>query len=421
MHRKWIGLIAGFALLLGVTGVSQASAATDKVKLLPSNDYLELPYTNDSGKKVQLRGYQNFEVDWSDEASSVWQSMLDGDRLLLLDGTSTKAISKSDGRELWTHDYSDSDTNFPKDWGLSAQGTLFTIRQNIFDNTVDHRIDLIDRSGKVKSSYTLPHDRFILPDFITYSAMDSRDNLVTVASGNLISLSPQGELNWAVPDIGEWTATTTEVADFSFTWHKTSLTEVIIDSRDNVLALTDSDYAYYLSNTGKLLWQKQLDRSTKSWSASGYIPATDQWVRAYGNPNPRVEILDLKSGKLTKVNKPTAAQLDLVMTKAGKGKYYVKAKRGIAQIDASGKTLWEYPLRLNGYYTVGALLSDSKGNVYIKDNGGSVFSLDPAGNERFVLIVKNNNSLHDILVDGKGTLYLIDSHFGTLTIKPKHK
>jgi len=131
--------------------------------------------------------------------------------------------------------------------------------------------------------------------------------------------------------------------------------------------------------------------------------------------------LDLKSGKLTKVNKPTAAQLDLVMTKAGKGKYYVEAKRGIAQIDVSGKTLWEYPLRLNGYYTVGDLLSDNIGNVYIKDNGGSVFSLDSAGNERFVLIVKNKQALHHIAVDEKGTLYLVDTHLGALAIKPKQK
>ncbi|MFB9279609.1 PQQ-binding-like beta-propeller repeat protein [Cohnella cellulosilytica] len=421
MRKKWFGFAVSLLLLFSFVGVHNLSAAAVKPKLLPSNDYLQLPYVNDNGKKIQLRGYQNFEVDWSDAASNAWQAKLDGDRLLLLDGAFTKAVSGSNGRELWKHDYKASNALFLKDWGLSAQGTLFTIRQGVLDKTVDPRIDLIDRSGKVKSTYTLPYDRFIFPEFTTSSAMDSRDNLITVTSGNLISLSPQGELNWAVPDIGEWTATITQIADYSFTWYKTSLTELIVDSRDNVLALTDSDYAYYLSRNGELLWQKQLDRSSKDWSASGFIPATDQWVRAYGNPSPRVEILDLKSGKLTKVNKPTTAQLDLVLTKAGKGKYYVEAKRGIVQIDASGKTLWEYPLRLNGYYTVGAMLSDSKGNVYIKDNGGSVFSLDPAGNERFVLIVKNKNSISDILVDGKGTLYLIDTDFGTLAIKPKQK
>jgi|GEM_PF-1658338 len=421
MHRKWIGLIAGFALLFGVTSVSQASAATAKVKLLPSNDYLELPYVNDSGKKVQLRGYQNFEVDWSAAVGNAWQSELDGNRLLLLDGHFTKAISKSNGRELWAHYYNDSDLIFLDHWGMSADGTLFTIRQDIMDETFDPRIDLIDRSGKVKSTYNLPHDKFLFPDFIPSSALDSKDNLITIASGNIISLSPQGKLNWAAPNVVDWTITASLAADHVFTRHETNLSKLIVDSQDNILVLTDSDYAYYLSNTGKLLWEKQLDRNPKDWSASGYIPATDQWVRAYGNPNPRVEILDLKSGKLTKVNKPTAAQLDLVMTKAGKGKYYVEAKRGIAQIDVSGKTLWEYPLRLNGYYTVGDLLSDNIGNVYIKDNGGSVFSLDSAGNERFVLIVKNKQALHHIAVDEKGTLYLVDTHLGALAIKPKQK
>jgi len=419
MRQKWIGIAVSLLLLFSFVGEHNLSAAAAKPKLLPSNDYLQLPYVNDNGKKLQLRGYQNFEVDWSAAVTDAWQSKLDGDRLLLLGSRFTKAISTSNGRELWAYSYNDSDLIFLDDWGLSTDGTLFTIRQDITDKTFDPRIDLIDRKGNVKSTYTLPHEQFLFPDYIPSSAMDSQGNLITIASGNIISLSPQGKLNWAAPDVVEWTVSASLSGDYVFTSHETNLEKLIVDSRNNVLVLTDSNYAYYLSNTGKVLWEKQLDRSSKDWSASGYIPSTDQWVRAFGNPTARVEILDLKSGKLTKVNKPTAAQLDLVMTKAGKGKYYVQSNRGITQIDASGKAIWEYRMRLNGYTTAAVILSDSKGNVYIKDTGGSVFSLDPAGNERFVLIVKNKKSTHDIAVDEKGTLYLVDTHLGALAIKPK--
>ncbi|MCD9020676.1 PQQ-binding-like beta-propeller repeat protein [Cohnella silvisoli] len=418
MQRKLICLIAGLIFLFSSTGVQAMAAATAKVKLLPANDYLQLPYVNDSGQKIQLRGHKNFEVDWSAAITDSWQFKLDGDRLLLLDSNFTKAVSKSDGSELWEHYYNDSDLIFLNRWGQSANGTIYTIRKDITDDTLDARVDLIDRRGNVKSYYFLPHDRYIFPDFISAAAMDSNDNLITIASGSIVSLSPNGSLNWINSDVVDWKVVTSLVGDYTFTRHETNIAELIVDSQNNVLVLTDLNYAYYLSNTGEILWQKALDGTPKDWSASGYIQKTGQWVRAFGNPTARVEILDLKSGNLTKVNKPTAAQLDLVMTKAGKGRYYVESKRGITQIDSAGKAIWEYPLRLNGYYTVNSLLSDPKGNVYISDNGGSVFSLDPAGNERFVLIVKNKSSIHNIAVDERGTLYLVDTKMGVLTIKP---
>ncbi|TVX96643.1 PQQ-binding-like beta-propeller repeat protein [Cohnella terricola] len=419
MQRKLIYLVTALLLIISGTGTQAMAAATAKVQLLPVNDYLELPYLNDSGKKIQLRGYKNFELDWSAAITDAWEFKLDGDRLLLLDSKFTKAISKSNGRKLWEHNYNDSKPNFLYGWGQSANGTIFTIRKGIMDDTIDARVDLITGGGKVKSTYFLPNDQYIFPEFIAKVAMDSNDNLITVASGRLVSLSPNGSLNWANSEVGDWKTTTTTIGDFVFTRYETNIKELIVDSQDNVLVLTDLDYAYYLSNTGKILWEKQLDGTPKDWSASGYIQKTGQWIRAFGNQSAYIEILDLKSGNLTKVNKPSTAQLDLVMAKAGNDRYYVQSKHGITQIDSAGKTIWEYPLRLNGYYTVYSMLCDSKGNVYIEDNGGSVFSLDPAGKERFVLIVKNKTSiLHNIAVDERGTLYLVDTKLGVLAIKP---
>jgi len=420
MKKKIACWIAALLLLTGGTGMQVMAAPAVKVQLLPANDYLELPYLNDSGKKMQLRGHQNFEVDWSSAITGAWQSKLDGDRLLLLDGGFTKAISASDGRKLWEHFYYDSDLLFLDGWGQSENGTTYTIRRDISDKTFDARVDLITRDGSVKSTYSLPHDLYIFPDFISAKAMDSSDNLITVASKQIVSVSRTGSLNWTNSDVVDWRMTTSTIGEFVFTRHESNITELIVDSRDNVLVFTDLNHVYYLSGrTGEVLWDKQLDGTPKDWTASGYVRKTGQWVRAYGNPTARVEILDLATGTLTKVNKPTAAQLDLVMTKAGNGRYYVRSNRGITQIDSKGTAIWEYKLRLNGYYSVLSLLSDSKGNAYIIDNGSSVFSVDPSGKERFALIAKNKKSIHDIAVDEKGTLYLVNTETGVLVIKPK--
>ncbi|MFD2329543.1 PQQ-binding-like beta-propeller repeat protein [Cohnella sp. GCM10020058] len=418
MKRKILGLFAALFLLVSVSGL-QGAAAAAKVQLLPSNDYKELPYINDNGKKVQLRGYKNFEVDWSVAEKDAWPVMLNVDRLLLLNGDYTKAISTSGGRKLWEQHYFDSDLLSVDAWGQSSNGTIFTLRKDIVDDTFDARVDLLTRDGKVKSTYHLPHDDFIFPDFISASGLDSNDNLITTISGGLVSVAPNGAVNWVNDDFVDWTISSSSSGSYVFTTHKTNIEELIVDAQNNVLVLTDLNHVYYVNSSGKLLWDVALDSTPKDWKASGYIQKTGQWVRAFGNPTARMEILDLKSGKLTKVTKPTAAQLDLILPKAGNGRYYVEANRGIAQIDTTGKTIWEYPLRFNGYYTVMSLLSDSKGNVYIQDNGGSVFSLDPAGKERYVLVVKNMGSISEILVDGNGTLYVVDTEMGVLAIKQK--
>ncbi len=419
MRKKWYGLVASLILFFSFAGEQPMYAAEATTKLLPSNDYLLLPYVNDNGKKLQFRGYQNFQVDWSAAITDSYHAKLDGNQLLLLNTDFVKAISKSNGRELWSLYYNDSLSL--RHWGQSSNGTIFTIRSHFSNNKVDAKVEFINRNGHVKSSYIIPADPFTLSGFIRTAALDSQDNLIIVAGGRLVSFSPKGSMNWVNPRPVNWQVVTSAIGDTIFSRIEDDVSEIIVDSRDNVLVINNSNYAFYLNNTGEILWEKQLDKAPKDWSASGYIEETNQWVRAFGNPTAKVEILDLKSGKLTKVNKPSTAQLDLVMIKGGNGKYYVQSNRGITQIDASGKALWEYRLRLNGYTTAVSILSDSKGNVYIRDTGGSVFSLDPAGNERFVLIVKNKNSLHNIIVDEKGTLYLIDANLGVLAIKPKQK
>ncbi|MDG0791123.1 hypothetical protein OMP38_09745 [Cohnella ginsengisoli] len=290
MKRKMLGLLAALLLLVNAAGVQAATAAAAKVQLLPSNEYKELPYVNDNGKKVQLRGYKNFEVDWSSAEKDAWPVMLDLDRLLLLNGGYTKAISTTGGRKLWEQYYSDFDLVSLQAWGQSSKGTIFTIRKKILDDTVDARVDLITRDGKVKSTYYLPHDDYLFPDFTSAIGLDSNDNLITTLSGALVSLAPDGKLNWYNDDFVDWTVSSSSVGSFVFTMHETNIKELIVDAQNNVLVLTDLNHAYYLNNSGKLLWDAQLDSTPKDWSASGYIqkkrtvgPGVRQSDGAYGN------------------------------------------------------------------------------------------------------------------------------------------
>lgn len=406
MFKKLLYLCTTVILALNIVGAQSIAVAKDK--WLSAADYIELPYMNDNGKKIQLRGYKNFEIDWQ-KPLDAWRLKVDQDQILQVDAELTRAVSREDGRVLWERVYQDFDMMILKEWGQTEDGVIYTMRQDLSDEKLGTKVDLITRTGSEIASYIIPYKHFTFPFFIEAIDLDSNNNLITVTNEGIASFSPDGTLNWFNSDVSKWNA--------SSRYDKSNVDKLFIDSKGNVLVLTNLyDNAYYLSSTGVIQWQKQL--SSNDWSDSIFVKKTGQWIRIAVKPNVTIEILDLKSSRIIKVNNPTVQQLNEVLPKAGNGKYYVSSDGGIMQIDSKGKKLWEYKLRLNGYTTVWSMDSDAQGNVYIQDGGGNVFSLDPAGNERFVLIVKNKYPGSTFDLDDQGALYYMDSTVGLMVIKP---
>ncbi|ASJ55477.1 hypothetical protein BP422_19145 [Brevibacillus formosus] len=95
----------------------------------------------------------------------------------------------------------------------------------------------------------------------------------------------------------------------------------------------------------------------------------------------------------------------------------------IWKVDRTGKKIWSYsrPEGQTGVIGFG-LISDRQGNVIFTDTGGSIFSLDSNGKERFI-VLRNDEGLvfTRIWTDPDGVLYASADGMGILAIAPKDK
>lgn len=59
----------------------------------------------------------------------------------------------------------------------------------------------------------------------------------------------------------------------------------------------------------------------------------------------------------------------------------------VRRFNDKGQIIWHYKMRFSGYASIDpfSLTSDDQGNAYFLDNGGHLYSVDPEGNERFIV------------------------------------
>jgi hypothetical protein len=387
-----------FVLIITLILPAQVGASNPDV-YLPSNHDLEIPYLrNESGETIKLRGSENFKINWSLPAKIALDIVRDDSgNLYYTDSNGIYAVD-SFGKLLWSY-------KLPTPQGLKyislgRDGTIYAFESSQDYNKTYGSIFAFNRDGSVKWVYELDQKH----SSVTFARHigDVNGNFVFETETGIVSISPKGSINWTNSDILQITRSGT-----SFT--NSNITELYTDLTGNIFVVTKDNKLYSLDSVGKIKWQivnpgigklDIIDNKIYSLSSKGLL------------------LIDASNG-----NEISTGQTELPLTSIlptdHNDSFYVSKENGISKIDHSGHEIWSYEIREMGYRDAYNLTSDTEGNVYFTNNGGSVYSLDKDGRERFILFIQNHSSSgSDIISDSVGNAYVLSSA-GLTAIAPR--
>lgn len=393
--KRWAGLTA-----LGIGGILLAAAtafAQPGDPYLPGGSDLKLPYYNDAKEQTSFRGGEDFNIAGGKPGTISTSLIRSGDGTLYYTDSDGIRASSPEGKILWSY-------NLPTPSGLKyaalgADGTVYAFEGGDSYYKTKGAVFAFNQDGTVKWTYELKDIESL--EFSRFAG-DANGNFIFETKEGIVSLSPSGTVNWTNTGI---LRKVNQSDDFTFT----NISSLIPDSRGNIVVDT-FEGIYLLDGSGKLQWKNDS-------SGSVYVSGD----RIFALAAEGLHSYDIASGKELQVN-PEEIPLDSALPTDHESGYYISVENGIAKIDGTGNKLWTYEIRESGYRSAYGLVSDVDGNVYFTNNGGSVYSLDKNGRERFILYIQNHSSDgSDIATDSAGNAYILSRATGLARVTPKDK
>ncbi|WP_168123951.1 stalk domain-containing protein [Paenibacillus sp. HB172176] len=394
MKRKVASLLAG-AIICWSTLTGLASAETIRQDL-PTDHDLQLPYKNDSNESVYLRGAEQFQFLHSTPTNIGISALRNNKGLLFYSDIYGIYAVNAQGEVVHSYPNGERILNV---FTLGTDGTVYGFASTDPLDGTGGSLVAFNEDGLKIWSYSFDTNK-TLP-FTRGFAGDSNGNFIVTTVDGLLSIHPDGKINWINSKIQQ-------VTKDIFT--KSNIAQITTDERGGVFVKSTDDVLYALGADGQVLWQKKTEGTLAA--ENGYIYAlSEQGLQVYESANGNE--IDAS------IAKPS---LSLQLPNDHRGGYYIESEHGISKINSKGEVQWTYDIRESGYRSAYPLTSDTEGNIYFSNNGGSVYALDPNGNERFILYIQNHTSTYsDIVTDSVGTVFVLNDEVGFAAIAPKER
>ncbi|MFC5406817.1 PQQ-binding-like beta-propeller repeat protein [Cohnella soli] len=399
-------------LLVGALGVTTVTAATPAAKAptrLPAKEYKELKYVNDRGEKLKFYGYKQFKIAWTKEMTDPTDIVMNTEktRIFVTNGNEVIAYELS-GKEVWRYELPDMSFNYYQ-LHIGADGTIYAIEQpeNLLGDYKPGYVAALSDEGELRWEITFEDQRQAA--WMSYSG-SSEGTFVTFTDNGIVGVR-DGEIVWTTPDILEITTHTSGTYSFSFpnVYH-------MFSDYDGTTFVTTDDQTYALDDEGNVLWNRSFE--------GDIVLVNDDEFLLQILPAGGWKLWDALTGKQVNgvVLKPEWLKGTNVANDGAGGLYVSNMnqtkKNGISKIDAKGKTLWSYNIRFSGYSDAYEIGSDAGGNVFFTDSGGTFYSLDRNGNERFIFLYRNQYGPDSTkaVADFDGNVYALFSNIGLIKV-----
>ncbi|MED1783511.1 PQQ-binding-like beta-propeller repeat protein [Brevibacillus fortis] len=399
IHNTIIALLLGVSLAfpIGTEAQSMSSEQTTPITVLEDG----VP------KKLKMRGADRFEIKWNyNGGQKYFSEVVDeatGTMYLLSENGVLHALNPK-GQVIWQ---SDLGLDWAHDLKIGKDGSLYVLNDNIseFEYGEPAWIHAIDKAGKERWTMKLPH-------MYSYDMLFdvSADGIMFMLTDKEVTAANQeAKLVWANDQVATYESDSYLSNDvIRLTWIE-SIKTLLVERTDNKLAALDQN--------GKIKWQRE------NVQPGAVYVSEDGMVYTVGEKG--LTFLHASDGKDRAEAPVDAATLNKVgIPHDGKGNYYREYNDyTIWKVDRTGKKLWSYNRPKEQTGTLASqLVSDRQGNVFFSDTGGSIFSLDPNGKERFIVIRNDKMFTYTrIWIGSDGVLYASADGMGILAIAPRGK
>jgi hypothetical protein len=375
-------------------------AAAAKPTVLSAIDYMPLKYVNDRGEYLQFRGYKQFNIDWILETDADDIAMNQAKTLIYLTENNSVAAYDLTGQEMWRCKLQDYGFNYYQ-LEIGVDGTVYAIKQprSLLDVRSPAHVIAISEQGEIQWEYKHEFESDIF--WVIYCG-GPQETFVMVTEEEIIGVR-NGEVVWTNHSILK---PTNRVFDM-FNIIDSNIYDLFADHMGNTYVV-EKDKLYALDKTGVVKWSLNSTGDFNLVQNDEYLldTTTAPWT-----------LVDAKTGKIlpNTLVKPEWLKNTAIPTDLQGGAYLSNwirnDKNGLSKVDAKGNVIWSYKIRFSGYPDAYEFNSDAQGNIFFTDNGGTFYSLDRNGNERFMIVNRNKYGPDstECVIDSYGNVYALFS------------
>ncbi|MGG4443061.1 PQQ-binding-like beta-propeller repeat protein [Brevibacillus fortis] len=395
------------ALVLGVSLVFPIGAAT-AAQSMSSEQTTPITVLEDGvPKKLKMRGADRFEIAWRyDGGQEYFSEVVDDDTgtMYLISQNGVLHALNPNGKVIWQSDLGLDGSHSLK---LGKDGLLYILDDNSseFEYGTPAWIYAVGKDGKRRWSMELPH----MYSYYTEFDVSAEGIMFMLTDRGVTAGDQEGKLVWANDQVVTYEYKPYLSYDVrKMTWIE-SIQTLLVERYDNKLAALDQN--------GKMKWQRENVQPGKRYvSDDGMVYTLGEkgltFLHASDGKDRAEAPVDVKT--LNKVGIPHD----------GAGNFYREYNEyTIWKVDRTGKKIWSYNRPKEQTGTMGfSPVTDRQGNVFFADTGGSIFSLDPNGKERFIVLRNDRMSVFvHLWTSPDGVLYACADGMGILAITPKGK
>jgi hypothetical protein len=361
---------------------------------------VNIGHLNDYRKNIKFRGSDKFEVKWQKNINLTRNLVQDeSGTLFCMDFNELYAVDPH-GLVLWRNKLEFGEVG--KYMTLGKDGTIYVYQPaGEFNHILTKGIVYaFDKKGNLKWGYNFSqHAALELAHF----AGDSNGNFIVETEKGIISINPNGQINWLNGD----------VIPLSEDGYSTNVKAIDTDSKGNVYLSTNQNHLYSLNQHGKINWDSKNDKIDKLFFD------VDNYVVSISSKG--LLILSTLNGE--EMKNDIIIPLSSNIPTDHNGGYYIGNDKGVVKIDEAGKQIWSFVMKETGYRDVNQLISDKFGNIYFSNNKGTLYSLDKDGYERFIVIGQDDyvDSIAKIIVNSIGSVNIFSDVLGLITIGDKQQ
>ncbi len=367
---KWgvlAGLLAAANLAASPAHAANPSPAQQQTKITV--------WENGAAKQLMLRGADRYEVKWQFQPDADFYSDVVRDEAGVMYVTTENGVLYAldeSGKVKWR-------TDLQLDWSehiaLGRDGHLYVLADNTSDYDKEPGwIYAADKSGRLLWRMELPS---MYSEYDRVFEVDSKGTMYLLTDAGISAVDSEGKLLWSNKDMVEY-----EYGAYL----RSNVRDIRLhESSGTLFVRTTADKLYAIDTNGKTKWT----RSSVSY-VDEYVVSPEG--NLYFLAQTGVSVINGIDGtdmKEAPTDPQTLTRLGIPHDQAG-GIFFVTKQGALQKMDRTGKVLWTYwrPKGQTGSISTEPV-SDSEGNVYFADSGGSLYGLDKQGKEKFVLIRNN--------------------------------
>ncbi len=286
---------------------------------------------------------------------------------------------------------------------------VYVLPSITLDATTPNVLYAFDLNGRIKWKYTFSEPQQM---FSPVWLAGLHDSFYTVTNDSLVCIQ-NGKMVWEIKQ-----PTIMNGLDLK----QTMLVSIHVDHSGNIYTRDQDGWVEKRDEEHRLIWKEKLgldqiglvgrDRYLLAFQHTKHVYYSAETGKAVKNPD--IGYTDFDRFQLPNDGKGgfyAAEKLD---------SYGLPAGNGIVKFNDKGQIIWHYKMRFNGYAAINfsSLMSDNKGNAYFLDNGGHLYSVDPNGNERFIVLTKDiSGSYLSLYVSEDGVAVSSNGDVGTYMIQ----